>query len=110
MPRQHKPYPPLVEVVEGQPTFEFRDVRGSLVGFRFPDHARGLNVPGYHFHFITDDRTAGGHVLACRLVHGEIRVDREADLRLELPREVSLLPVPGRASEDDTLNRVEREQ
>ena len=78
------------------------------MGFRFPDHARGLNVPGYHFHFITDDRTAGGHVLDCRLARGELRVDREADLRLELPPEVSLL-VPGGASEE-TLNRVEREQ
>lgn len=109
VPRQRKPYPPLVEVVEDQPTFELHDVSGSLVGFRFPDHARGLNVPGYHFHFINDDRSAGGHVLACRLACGEIRVDREADLRLELPPEVSL-PVPGRASEDDALNRVEREQ
>ncbi|CAA9481609.1 MAG: Alpha-acetolactate decarboxylase [uncultured Rubrobacteraceae bacterium] len=108
VPRQHKPYPPLVEVVESQPTFDLRNVEGSLVGFRFPDHARGLNVPGYHFHFITDDRTAGGHVLDCRLALGALRVDREADLRLELPPEVSLT-VPGGASED-TLNRVERGQ
>ena len=109
VPRQRKPYPPLVEVVEDQPTFVLHDARGSLVGFRFPDHARGLNVPGYHFHFITDDRTAGGHVLECRLTRGELRVDREADLRMELPPEVSL-PVPGRDSGDDALNRVEREQ
>jgi len=95
-----------VEVVEDQPTFDLHDARGSLVGFRFPDHARGLNVPGYHFHFINDDRTAGGHVLECRLTRGELRVAREADLRLELPPEVAL-PVPGSASED-TLNRVEK--
>lgn len=109
VPRQSKPYPPLVDVVEGQPTFELHDVPGSLVGFRFPDHARGLNVPGYHFHFITDDRSAGGHVLACRLARGELRIDREADLRLELPPDVSL-PVPGQTSGDDALDRVEKEQ
>ncbi|CAA9426414.1 MAG: Alpha-acetolactate decarboxylase [uncultured Rubrobacteraceae bacterium] len=97
-----------MEVVEGQPTFELHDVPGSLVGFRFPDHARGLNVPGYHFHFITDDRSAGGHVLSCRLARGELRVDREADLRLELPPDVSL-PVPGRTAGDDALDRVEKE-
>lgn len=108
VPRQRKPYPPLVEVVADQPTFDLHEVRGSLVGFRFPDLASGLNVPGYHFHFITDDRSAGGHVLGCRLTRGELYIDREADLRLELPPEV-YLPVPGRASED-TLNRVEREQ
>jgi len=109
VPRQRKPYPPLAEVVEDQPTFELSDVRGSLVGFRFPDRSDGLNVPGYHFHFITDDRGAGGHVLACRLTRGELSVDREADLRLELPPEVSL-PVPGRSSGNDALNRVERDR
>ena len=110
VPRQRKPYPPLVEVVEGQPTFEFRDVTGSLVGFRFPDHAQGLNVTGYHLHFITDDRSAGGHVLSCRLASGDLHVDREADLRLELPSGVGL-PTPDQtAAQNETLNRVEREQ
>jgi alpha-acetolactate decarboxylase len=59
VPRQRKPYPPLVEVVGSQPTFELRGVAGSLVGFRFPQYAQGINVAGYHFHFITDDRSAG---------------------------------------------------
>src|SRR5919199_2773287 len=63
VPRQRKPSPPLVEVVRHQPIFELRDIRGSLVGFRFPDYAQGLNVPGYHFHFVTEDRRAGGHLL-----------------------------------------------
>ena len=110
VPRQRKPYPPLVEVVNNQPTFELRDVTGTLVGFRFPDHARGLNVPGYHLHFITDDRNAGGHVLSCRLSSGEVQVDREADLRLELPSGVGL-PTPGQtATQSEALDRVEREQ
>ncbi len=85
VPRQRRPYPPLAEVVKHQPTFELHDIPGSLVGFRFPRYAQGLNVAGYHFHFITADRSAGGHVLGFRLAHGELRVDSEADLRLELP-------------------------
>lgn len=107
VPRQRRPYPPLVEVVQAQPTFELRDVAGSLVGFRFPDHARGLNVAGYHFHFITDDRGAGGHVLACRIVRGEVLIDHEADLRLELPPGVDL-PDPS-VEQGDELDRVERD-
>jgi acetolactate decarboxylase len=110
VPRQRKPYPPLVEVVENQPTFELRDVSGTLVGFRFPDHARGLNVTGYHFHVITDDRSAGGHVLACRLTGGELRVDREADLRLELPSGVGLPTPEQTAMQGEALDRVERER
>ena len=109
VPRQHKPYPPLVEVVENQPTFEIRDVSGTLVGFRFPDYAQGLNVSGYHFHFITADRSAGGHVLGCTLTRGELYVDREGDLRLELPPNVGL-PAPDQSAvKEETLDRIKRE-
>lgn len=110
VPRQRKPYPPLAEVVEHQPTFELHDVPGSLVGFRFPRYAQGLNVAGYHFHFITADRSAGGHVLGFRLARGELRIDHEADLRLELPSGVGL-PVPDTtASKGEMLDRIERRQ
>ena len=109
VPRQHKPYPPRVEVVENQPTFELRDVSGSLVGFRFPDYAQGLNVSGYHFHFITADRSAGGHVLGCTLTHGELHIDSEGDLQLELPPDVGL-PSPNQSAvKGETLDRIERE-
>ncbi len=107
VPRQHRPYPPLAAVVEHQPTFEFEGVTGSLVGFRFPDQARGLNVPGYHLHFITEDRRAGGHLLACRISRGELRVDRETDLSLELPAGISV-PDPS-AVQGDALDRVEKD-
>ena len=107
VPRQNKPYPPLVEAVKHQPTFEFRDVRGSLVGFRFPDYVQGLNVSGYHFHFITEDRTAGGHLLECRIARGELRVDQESDLRLELPPGVNEVMPDLVAPKRDALKRVE---
>jgi acetolactate decarboxylase len=109
VPRQRKPYPPLAEVVKRQPTFELHDVRGSLVGFRFPHYAQGLNVAGYHFHFITADRNAGGHVLEFRLARGELAVDSEADLRIELPSGVDLpMPDPTEAKRE-ALDRIERE-
>ena len=109
VPRQRKPYPPLVEVVKDQPTFELHDVSGSLVGFRFPDYAQGLNVSGYHFHFITADRSAGGHVLGCKLVRGELYIDHEGDLRLELPPDVGLPTSDQSAAKGETLDRIERE-
>ncbi len=108
VPRQRKPYPPLARVVEHQPTFELRDVKGSLIGFSFPDYAQGLNVAGYHFHFITDDRTAGGHVLAFSMVHGELRVDHEADLGLELPSGVDLPEPDPTGAKKESIDRIER--
>lgn len=109
VPRQRKPYPPLVEVVAHQPTFEFRDVRGSIVGFRFPDYVGGLNVAGYHFHFITEDRGAGGHLLECRISQGELRIDHESELELELPQGIQEAVSNLSAAQEEALRRVENE-
>jgi acetolactate decarboxylase len=107
VPRQRKPYPPLAEAVQHQPTFEFRDIRGSLVGFRFPGYVQGLNVSGYHFHFITEDRSAGGHLLECGIARGEIQADHESVLHLELPASVAATMPDLSSSKKDALNRIE---
>jgi acetolactate decarboxylase len=108
VPRQEKPFPPLVEVIEDQPSFEFRGLRGSLAGFRFPDRAGGLNVAGYHFHFISEDRSVGGHLLECRISRGELRVDHESSLKLELPAGVGAASPDISAAQQDALRRAER--
>lgn len=85
VPKQIKPYPVLVEVTKNQPTFELNNVEGTLIGFWCPEYVQGINVPGYHLHFITKDRQAGGHLLECRLVEGNLMVDTSADFHLVLP-------------------------
>lgn len=85
VPRQSKPYPRLVVVAKAQPVFEHRNIRGTLVGFRLPTYTDGINVPGYHLHFIDADRTVGGHLLDCRLVRGTVTVDTTAALHVRLP-------------------------
>lgn len=85
VPRQEKPYPPLTKAVEKQKTFEFNNTKGTLIGFRFPDYVGNMNVPGYHFHFITEDRKAGGHVLELRLKNQEIQIDYTTELFMITP-------------------------
>jgi len=98
--RQKPPYPRLVDAVKDQATFEFKDCKGTLVGFRFPDFLKGLNVPGYHFHFLTSDRKAGGHVLA--LETGNIKIEAA-----ELQNFVMTLP-EGRPIGGDSSEEVEK--
>src|SRR5918997_1041379 len=88
----------------------FRGLRGSLAGFRFPDRAGGLNVAGYHFHFISEDRSVGGHLLECRISRGELRVDHESSLKLELPAGVGAASPDISAAQQDALRRAERGQ
>lgn len=83
--RQYKPFPTLAQALKGETTFEFHSVDGTFVGFRFPSYTKGVNVPGYHFHFLTDDRKAGGHVLECRAQDVEVDVDYSSQLNIKLP-------------------------
>lgn len=85
VPRQKEPYPPLAEVVKTQPTFEFNNVQGTLVGLRSPDYVVGINQPGYHFHFITADEKSGGHVLEMKLHGVTIALDETRNWETVLP-------------------------
>jgi len=106
VPRQDKPYRPLADVVKTQPTFDLRDVRGTLVGFWFPESMRHLNVPGYHFHFITDDATAGGHVLDLTLRDGVAEVQELTAVHVELPQHApATRPTTGRAGELEAVEK-----
>ncbi len=66
VPRQEPPYRPLTEVVADQHVFELADVEGTMLGFRFPTYVEGIEVAGYHLHFVSADRSRGGHVLDSR--------------------------------------------
>ncbi len=75
VPGQKKPYPPLKEVTSNQPEFHMKNVSGTIVGFRCPPYIKGINVPGYHLHFISSDRTQGGHVLSFEIADGKCEID-----------------------------------
>jgi len=75
VPRQQKPYPPLVEVTKNQPVFNMENISGTIIGFRSPPFVTGINVPGYHLHFISDDHGTGGHILSFELVSGVSELD-----------------------------------
>jgi acetolactate decarboxylase len=83
--KQKKPYPPIENIIKNQPVFEFHNVRGTMAGFRFPDYMKGVNAPGYHFHFINIDRSAGGHVLEYELKNAKIGIDFTPDIFIALP-------------------------
>jgi len=85
VPAQQKPYPPLKEVTSNQPEFNMKNISGTIVGFRCPSYVKGINVPGYHLHFISNDRTQGGHVLSFEMVDGKCEIDVLNQYFLTLP-------------------------
>jgi acetolactate decarboxylase len=107
VPRQEPPYRPLAGVVGEQRVFDLRDVEGTMVGFRFPDYSEGIEVSGYHLHFITADRTRGGHVLSARPREAVARIDASTDLHVELPPGVDLSSEQASRDTHEALSRVE---
>jgi acetolactate decarboxylase len=96
---QRAPYPPLAEVVAHQTEWTVPEATGTIVGFRFPDGSSGIEVPGYHLHFLSDDRRRGGHVLGLVLEEGDLAVDGEHELHVEVPAGIRL-GEPGALAEE----------
>jgi acetolactate decarboxylase len=107
VPAQEKPYPPLVDAVKNQTVFAFNDIEGSVVGFWSPAFVDGINVPGYHLHFIAADRSSGGHVLDFVITEGTAMIDPSTAFTLVLPEEGDFHTVTLGGDHGDDLQRVE---
>ncbi len=55
------------------------------MGVWAPEFSKGLNVPGYHLHFITADRKAGGHILDIQVDEALAKVDITPGFAMQLP-------------------------
>ncbi|WP_435546997.1 acetolactate decarboxylase [Desulfobacterium sp. N47] len=85
VPKQSKPYRPLKEIVNTQPTFRFNNIRGTIAGFRCPSYVKNINVAGYHLHFLTEDGKTGGHVLEFTVGKAVLEIDETSGFSLLLP-------------------------
>jgi acetolactate decarboxylase len=108
VPKQMKPYPPLVEVTKDQSIFEFNDVKGTIVGFRSPSYVGGMNVPGYHLHFITEDKRAGGHLLEVKVKDATAKLDYTSDLFMVLPSEDDFYRVDLTNIKEEEVGKAEK--
>ena len=108
IPRQQKPYPPLAAAAEKQAVFELANVKGTIVAFRYPAYLAGVNMPGYHCHFITADRRAGGHLLDCRVEGATVAVDALPNFYLRLPDSQEFLKSDLTGDRRHELEKIER--
>lgn len=108
VPAQERPYPRLADVTANQMVFTFENVTGTAVGFWTPALAKGINVPGYHLHFITADRTAGGHLLEMVAPAGSsIQVDTTTNFSMAFPASGDFWTVDLSTDLSDDLEKVE---
>ena len=108
VPAQTPPYRPLAEVIKEQVKFQYTDQEGTLVGFYTPDYMNGLNVPGYHFHFLNADHSRGGHVLALETEAGKIEIDEISEILMTLPKAHSFAELELARDQKTALDKVEK--
>jgi acetolactate decarboxylase len=85
-PPVEKPYVPLAAMLNRQHFFEHSNVQGDLVGFRIPAFMEGAHISGYHFHFLSTDKTAGGHLIDLDATDITVEVDTLTSYTMDLPQ------------------------
>ncbi len=98
----------LEQAAREEPVFEFHGVEGTIVGFFTPDYLRGVNVPGYHLHFITADRSAGGHMLDCRVADVTIKIHHTPEFELGAPGTEEFLKADLSRDHTAAIAKIER--
>jgi acetolactate decarboxylase len=106
--KQTPPYPSLNEAIKKQSIFELRNINGTLVGFRTPEYMKGVNLNGYHFHFITANRTTGGHILDGQFQNAKIEIDSLSNVEINLPKTAEFVQANLGDGKPAEVNRVER--
>ena len=68
-----------------QKEFSFRDIRGTLVCVYFPDYMDTINAAGWHLHFLSEDKSCGGHVIDLKMKQGTAMINKISRVQIELP-------------------------
>jgi len=84
---QKKPYQRgLDSLLPQRPTFNYKNISGTMVGFYCPDFIGDINVAGFHLHFLSDDKKVGGHVMEFTGKNFKIGMDKLTSYRFVLPQ------------------------
>ena len=70
-----------------QRDFMFEDISGTMVCIYYPDYMDGINAPGWHLHFLSEDRLMGGHVFDLEMESGTIYLAKINNIEIQLPSE-----------------------
>ncbi len=106
--KQEPPYCTLAEAVKtSQREYEYSNVKGTVVALYCPEYAGNVNAAGWHMHFISEDRTKGGHIMDFVMSEGQVQIDRTNMFMMTLPETESFnrLNLSGL---DDDIDKIEK--
>lgn len=81
-----KPYPVLSEAAKSWNEFRFENTRGNVIAVWCPRYVGGICKPDWHFHYLSSDKTQGGHVLDLSAERLHLKINRIGRFDLLLPQ------------------------
>lgn len=107
-PVENEPFPKLTEILDQQKFFEFENMEGSLIGFFLPSYLSGINADGFHFHFLSKDKTKGGHVLEFNGENLKIEIAKLKTFEMDTPNDKVFQNYEFKKTENTSLKQVEQ--
>ncbi len=84
-PKQEKPYTKtLVEIIKNRPQFRAENIPGTIVGFYCPSFVGEVTLAGFHLHFISDDKSFGGHLINFQSSNLQVFYDQTKSMIFDL--------------------------
>lgn len=107
-PVKNEPFPVLTSIFDTQKTFDFSEKEGVLIGYYLPEYLNGINVKGFHFHFLSTDKKYGGHVLNFTGENLKIEMAELKSFELETSKHKDFQNFKFNTKDNDDLKRVEK--
>ena len=105
----HSQHVELKEILsKTQRDVRFENVAGTLVCLYYPDYMDGINAPGWHVHFVSQDRTKGGHVFELKAKRGLIRIAKINRIEIQLPSEPAFDTYSLKEASEEDIKKVEQ--
>lgn len=106
---QAGPYKRLAEVMEYDQTFyDYENVEGTLVGLYCPPYMSHLNAVGWHLHFISKDKTKGGHVLGVNIADAVLTWDDTDAFEMRLPQSEMFSEFDLTVDQSEDIEKIEK--
>jgi alpha-acetolactate decarboxylase len=107
MAAQSKPRESLVDLAKEQKVVTSSSIEGILFGFWSPAFSGSFSVAGFHLHFLSKDKSQGGHVLGFDASQVKLQAAIIAEYSVELPQSEEFNEEPIKSSQDAELHSVE---
>lgn len=108
---QEEPYKRLTEVLEYHQTFfDYENIEGTMVGVYCPPYMAALNAVGWHLHFISGDKTKGGHVLGVNIADAVLTWDDIDGFEVRLPKNEMFAGFDLTVDQSGDIQKVETNQ